>query len=180
MISCSPFDLEYKWHWRYPFHVGYSRLMNNWCPPRKRMRTWVWGEDEGNGGGEIDDRPEVTWAQLLQFQTCSGGLCEGGTSLEMWYFLYLVWRFEPLTHEHHMKMWSRLQVCCSAMQWYKTGVFSHRLLSSTDMRQIVCLWNLSEGVKFICMNHYIINARNRGHKVPLKSKSPISTITIFP
>lgn len=43
------------------------------------MRTWVLGEDEGNGGGELDDRPEVTSAQLLQFQ----GLCEGGGSLEM-------------------------------------------------------------------------------------------------
>lgn len=26
----------------------------------------VGGEDEGNGGGEFDDRPEVTTAQLLQ------------------------------------------------------------------------------------------------------------------
>lgn len=31
----------------------------------------VGGEDEGNGGGEFDDRPEVTTAQLLQFKSCS-------------------------------------------------------------------------------------------------------------
>lgn len=43
---------------------------------------------------------------------------------------------------------------------------SHNLFTSTDIKQIVYLCNLSEGVKFI--NNYIIHAHCRGHKVPYK------------
>lgn len=78
----------------------------------RRMGTWVSGEDEGNEGGELDHRPEVTSAPLLQFKSCSG-MC--GISLEMWYFWndcsISVLKFEPLTHKHHIKICLRVCLC---------------------------------------------------------------------
>lgn len=55
------------------------------------------------------------------------------------------------------------------------------LTSSADIKQIVYLCNLSEGVKFIYINIYIMNAHCRVTECLAGfSKSLINTITIFP